>query len=285
MAAADSSSHKTVLEPDFAEEVVKRSNDLWWETHPDDLKFYQEFQKPVIFAKLYLLVKPLMPLKLTPLTTLVDVDEAMVCVMILPPLLDNKDACIIDKRARKVRRMTLATSVQMLSPHPWSPISIKDMVDKGFIYSRILKEGKVDDVYLVEDDVTRLYPRDTMHYWYKVQPCDGLSHRASPYDPQVHGLMDDPPKIVPHAGIQHGHITIVEEDTVDANFRLVTQADLQQPPADAAASAPDPDPAAAAAPLGGNKYSRKHKSTKRTKKQNKRNSRRNRRRYRTRNRR
>jgi hypothetical protein len=271
---------KRFREPDAAEQNVAASNERWWKTHTDDLKFYQDFKQPVIFAKLYLLPNEVLPnevrkpLPPIPLTTLVDVDEARVCVMILPPLLDNKDAYIEDKRARKVRRMTLARSAPMLRTHPWSTINIKDMVDKGFIYSRILEEGKVDDVYIVEDNVKRLYPRNTTHYWYKVQPYDGLSHHASPYNPQVHGLMTEPPKIVPHASIQHGHITIVEEDTVYANFTLVTHTDLQQPPA-----------AAAAPPHGGNKYSRKHKSTKRTKKQNKRNSRRNRRRYRTRNRR
>ena len=143
------------------------------------------------------------------------------------------------------------------------------MVDKGLIYSRTLREGEFDDVDIVEGNVDA-YLHGTTHYWYKVQPYDGLSHYSSPYRKPVHGVMDDHPKTVPNADIHYGYITIVQETDIARRFDLVTSDRLS---------------GQGAASLGGNKYSRKHKSTKRTKKHNKRNSRRNRRRYRTRNRR
>ena len=252
---------------DEAEQFVLRSNETWRENLYEGLPFYKTFKNPVIFAKLYLLPnkdrKTLHPI---PVTELVAGGEAMVCVLILPPKLDDKDADIVDKRARNFRRTTLATDAPRLPTHPWSQINIKEMVDKGLIYSRTLREGEFDDIDILEGNVGT-YLSGTTHYWYKVQPYDGLSRYASPYREPVHGVMDGPPRTVPmpNADIHYGCVTIVEDS--DKRFIPVIPANLsgQGNPSH-----------------GGNKYSRKHKSTKRTKKQN---SRRNRRRYRTRNRR
>lgn len=254
---------------DEADQIVLQSNEMWWKTLSPDLQFYKDFENPVIFAKLYLLPnkdrKTLHPI---PVTGLVAGGEARVCVLILPPKLDDKDADIVDKRARKFMRTTLATSAPRLPTHPWSTINIKDMVDKGLIYSRTLREGEFDDIDILEGNVG-IYPPGTTHYWYKVQPYDGLSHYASPYRLPVHGVMDDPPRTVPNADIHYGYVTIVEDS--DKRFTPVMPANLS-------------GQGVLLPSHGGNKYSRKHKSTKRTKKQNSRRNR-NRRRYRTRNRR
>jgi hypothetical protein len=252
--------------PDEAEQFVLRSNETWWENLSPDLQFLTKVKNPVIFAKLYLLPnkdrKTLHPI---PVTELVAGGEAMVCVLILPPKLDGTS---VARSSRNSIRDALAKDAPRLPTHPWSQINIKDMVDKGLIYSRTLREGEFDDVDIVEGNVGT-YPTGTTHYWYKVQPYDGLSRYASPYRKPVHGVMADPPKTVPNADIHYGCVTIVEDS--DKRFTPVTPATL---------SGQGVSP-----PHGGNKYSRKHKSTKRTKKHNKRNSRRNRRRYRTRNRR
>jgi hypothetical protein len=252
--------------PDDAEQIVLRSNETWWDNLFVQLPFYKGLETPVIFAKLYLLITEDRKL-LLPITELADGGKARVCVLILPPKLDDKDPDVGAKRARKYKRIEYARSAPRLPTHPWSEISITDMVKNGLIYSRTLREGEFDDVDIVEGNVGTYLP-GTTHYWYKVQRYDGLSHYPSPYRKPVHGVMDDPPKTVPNADIHYGCVTIVEDS--DKRFTPVTSANLS---------------GQGAASLGGNKYSRKHTSTKRTKKQNKRNSRRNRRRHRTRNRR
>jgi hypothetical protein len=85
--------------------------------------------------------------------------------------------------------------------------------------------------------------------------------------------MGNRPTTVANADIHYGYVTIVSEQEGNERFIRVMRSELQQPAVPVLAPA-----------LGGNKYSRKHKSTKRTKKQNSRRNR-NRRRYRTRNRR
>jgi hypothetical protein len=251
--------------PDDAEQIVLRSNETWWENLSPDLQFLTKVKNPVIFAKLYLPTTDLTTIPLTPKNLVASGAKAKVCVLILHP---KSHGTSIDRSNINVQRNTLATGAPRLLTHPWSQINIKDMVDKGLIYSRTLNEGELDDVDIVEGNVGAYRP-GTTHYWYKVQPYDGLSHYASPYRKPVHGVMDDPPKTVPNADIHYGYVTIVKDS--DKRFTPVTPATL---------SGQGVSP-----PHGGNKYSRKHTSTKRTKKQNKRNSRRNRRRYRTRNRR
>ena len=249
-------------DPDQAEQFVLGSNEMWWKTLSPDLQFYKDFDNQVIFAKLYLPTKDSTTTPLTPKNLVAPGAEAKVCVLILPPKVYGTSIAIRD---RNFLRDALASSAPRLSTHPWSQINIKEMVAKGLIYSRTLREGETDDVDIVEGNV-KIYPTGTTHYWYKVQPYDGVSHYASPYHEPVHGIMDGRlPRIVPYAAIHYGYVTIVEDS--DKRFIPVIPANLSG----------QGNPS-----LGGNKYSRKHKSTKRTKKQN---SRLNRRRYRTRNRR
>lgn len=221
----------------------------------------------MIFARLYLPTKDLTTIPLTHKNLVASGAKAKVCVRVLPPLLpENADSKY--KRARDVNRLDLVRSAWIFPPsHPWDIINIKDMVDKGLIYSRTLREGEVE---LVEGNVG-IYPLGTTHYWYKIQPYDVLSYYKSRYSKPVHGVMDNRPTTVANADIHYGCVTIVSEQEGNDKFIQVMPAELQQP------AVPVHTPS-----LGGNKYSRKHKSTKRTKKQN---SRRKRRRYRTRNRR
>jgi hypothetical protein len=250
-------------DPDDAEQIVLRSNKMWWDSLSPDLRFYEDLANPVIFAKLYLPTKDSTTTPLTPKNLVAPGVEAKVCVLILPPKFYGTSTTRSDRNSL---RIGYATGAPRLSTHPWSPISITDMVKNGLIYSRTLREGETDDVDIVEGNVGS-YRTGTTHYWYKVQPYDGLSHYTSPYRKPVHGVMNNPPRTVPNADIHYGCVTIVEDS--DERFIQVIPANLsgQGNPSH-----------------GGNKYSRKHKSTKRTKKQNSRRNR-NRRRYRTRNRR
>jgi len=221
------------------------------------------FDNHVIFAKLYLPTKDLTTIPLTHKNLVASGAEAKVCVRVLPPRLPE-NADITDIRDRDDKRLQLVRSAWINPPsHPWDIIKIKDMVDKGLIYSRTLREGEVE---LAEGNVG-IYLSGTTHYWYKIQPSDVLSHYKSRYRKPVHGDMDNRPTTVANADIHWGYVTIVSEQEGNERFIQVMRFELQPPTVPA---------------LGGNKYSRKHKSTKRTKKQN---SRRNRRRYRTRNRR
>lgn len=149
----------------------------------------------------------------------------------------------------------------ILNSHPMSSINISELIERGFIYSRVSKNGDLDIN-------NRPITPGTVEYWYKVQDTDILSGFKAQFKEEIHGT----PGNEKHDDVARGHIRLVSESELNDYFIMMYPADEFDCPRESEVERakitklPDLQ--------GGNKCSLKPKSNKRKKKQTKRSSRR-----------